>query len=1102
MITFVFGKYGSGKTTEILRMIKDDAQQGIASILIVPEQEAVQTERLTLEKLPANAQLTLEVLNFSRLHNRVCRDHGGLCYSYATKPIKHLLMWQTLRLVFQNLKQYSRNAIEDPAFVSTMISTVSEMKTANITPEELEIAAKECYDSHPSLSERLYDISTIYATYCHLLNKSYNDSADDLAKLCEILDEYPFFEGKNVYIDSFTSFTGIEHKLIDKIFASAKNVVITIPLNDSSYTDISTQSTQSSLKILKKCATKWGGYDVIELGEDKRNVHPSLLYLSSNIWQLSNKVENIPDHNDHIITEVCDNAYSEAEAMASYILKLLADGARCKDIVIIPRDSAKYKGIIDFAFENAGIPYYFSEKTDLCSLPPVKFILTALKIHRYNWQRKDVISHIKTGLCNVEQRDIDLFEEYVNTWNISGARFLSDEWTMNPDGFEVRISERGKNILKTANQVRKKICDPLEQFFIDLNASESIADMCRALYRYMEKSELRKKTLELAEKELSYGNKKTAAELVSLYDIILSTLADIGEVSGEMSPSTEDFYTILKIVFDQTDVGTIPTSIDEVIIGSASMLRSSSPKYVFVPGLCEGEYPMTVDDTGLLGNTDRTILEEYDIILGNTEDIRASDELMYIKNAFSTPTEKLFLLTPCTTPKGDQRSPSLPFRRAVSMFDISPHKFNGNDLSFLCGSPISAATHLRAISSVGDRLAATDAIAEHLPLVSEFSSLSTTPLDKTIDPVIVKRILGDKLIISPSSLEKYAKCPFNYFANYWLSLREVKYGRFGSNHFGSFVHYIMENIVKFIIPNNEDLITPTDEEIRAEIKRIVSEYIKLLIKDSSYNTKRMEHLYNKLQQLSLLIIDNTINEFKDSDFRPLFFEYSIGKSTEDAPPFNVSLSNGASLMLTGYIDRVDIWKDDGKVYVRIVDYKSGKKQFSLDDVANGINIQMLLYLFALCRNPGNAFKLSTGMNAEDVPFPAGVVYLSSYMTKQTLGDFSISEEEILETAKNSISRSGIILDEESVITAMSHSLSKDILLGIEQKNGAFVGKALLSDDNFKSLYSQVYTTITEIGERIYGGRADTEPMYPIKADPCAYCQYTQLCRKNDFGRRK
>ena len=475
---------------------------------------------------------------------------------------------------------------------------------------------------------------------------------------------------------------------------------------------------------------------------------------------------------------------------------------------------------------------------------------------------------------------------------------------------------------------------------------------------------------------------------------------------------------------------------------------------------------------------------------------------MYVKNAFSSPVEKLFLLTANTTAKGDKRSPSLPFRRAAALMNITPHKFNGNDLSFLSGSPRSAASHLRNISSSADRKAATDAVAVHIPLVAQLSEISTTPEDDHIEPALVKRILKDKLCVSPSSLEKYVRCPFNYFANYWLSLREKKYGRFSANHFGSFIHYIMENIVKFAIPDDGELRVPSDEEIREEMRRIVAEYIDKLVTDSSYNTKRMEYLYDKLQRLSILIVENTLSEFKDSDFRPVFFEYGIGRGGETANAVDITLSNGASIMLTGSVDRVDVWKKDGKVYVRILDYKSGKKEFSLDDVACGINMQMLLYLFAICREPGNAFRYATGLENDGLPVPSGVVYLSSHMVKQTLNDYSVSNEEILDNAKQSISRSGIILNDESVLRAMSHSASKEILLGVENKNGEYVGKALMASDEFTSLFNQIYSTLAEIGERIYSGRADTQPMYPIKSDPCAYCGYKQICRKNDFGRRR
>ena len=1037
MIKFIYGTHGSGKTTQLIEMIRKDAENGVRSILIVPEQQSVQTERMTLEALPETAQLTVEVLNFSRLYNRICREYGGLCYSYITTPTKHLMMWLTLKQVAPILKKYSESAVNDPAFVSCMLSAVSELKYASVSTDDLDRASKKCKDEYPSLSDRIYDISAIYGTYTHMVSEKYNDSADDLSKLCDVLDNHSFFENKNVYIDAFTSFTGIEHKVIEKIFASAKNTVITVPFYKK---DVSTKSIEESLKRLKKNADKWGGHEDTFLLTDKRNVHQSLRYLSSNLWELGRTEEVPPEVDSHIVMEICDNTYAETEAIASHILKLLSEGARYRDIVVIPRDSSKYRGIIELAFENAQIPYYFSEKSDVCSLPPIKFILTALKIRKYNWQKNDVISHLKTGLCDFAQKDCDLFEEYVNTWNISGARFTFGDWTMNPDGFETRISERGQAILRAANSIRNELCAPLEAFFIQLDAAESIADMCRALYSYMEKVELRQKTIQLAERELGYGNKKTASELASLYDIILSTLADIGEITKDVPASIDDFYTILKTVFDKTEIGTIPTSVDEVIIGSASTLRSSNPKYVFVPGLCEGEFPANIADMGLLGSNDRELLEQFDIVIGNTEDTRASDELMYIKNAFSAPVEKLFLLTANTTAKGDSRSPSLPFRRAAELMNIKPHKYSGNDLSFLSGSPRSAATHLRNISAVSDKRAATDAVAIHIPLVKKLSEESTTPQDNQIEPALVSQILKDNLCVSPSSLEKYVRCPLNYFAHYWLSLREKKYGHFSSNHFGSFVHYIMENIVKFAIPNDEELRIPSDKEIQKEMQRIVSEYVNKLVIDSSYNTKRMAYLYEKLQKLSILIVENTLSEFRDSDFRPMFFEYGIGKGDEKADAVNIPLSNGASIKLMGSVDRVDVWKHDEKVYVRILDYKSGKKEFSLDDVSCGINMQMLLYLFAICRSPGNAFRYSTGLEDGVEPIPAGVVYLSSHMVKQNFKDYSVDDETILDNAKQSISRSGIILNDESVLRAMSHSASKEILVGVENKNGKYKTK--------------------------------------------------------------
>ena len=45
MITFLYGAYGTGKTTEIMKQIGECTAKAIHTFLIVPEQAAVQAER-------------------------------------------------------------------------------------------------------------------------------------------------------------------------------------------------------------------------------------------------------------------------------------------------------------------------------------------------------------------------------------------------------------------------------------------------------------------------------------------------------------------------------------------------------------------------------------------------------------------------------------------------------------------------------------------------------------------------------------------------------------------------------------------------------------------------------------------------------------------------------------------------------------------------------------------------------------------------------------------------------------------------------------------------------------------------------------------------
>ncbi len=1101
MIKFLYGQYGSGKTTSILESIKKDTENKIHTFLIVPDQEAVQSEKNTLLLLPDDAQLELEVLSFSRLYNRVCRQYGGLAYRYVTKPIRRLLMWQNMRELSPILEEYNSVSDKDNSVCDLMLSAISECKASAISPNDLEATARKLPQNSP-LAKRLRDLALIYSSFDRLVSESYSDSSDDISRLYDKLKEHNFFEGANVYIDSFTSFTGAEHRVIERIFATAKNVTVSVPIPSPDSNEISHMSIKSSEKRLIESAARHGGHSTLILNENKRTNSKTLSFLASNLWNQNISDDEKPLNDGSFIAEICDTHYAEAEAVSNTILELLRSGERCRDMLVLMRDPERYKGIIEPAFEKNDIPYYFSDKTDLNSLPPVKLLFSALRIKQYNWQRNDVITHIKTGMYDIDVRSSDLFEEYVNTWNIKGKRFCEDEdWTMNPDGFAEVISPRGKNILSAANSVRRILQRNLEAFFILLDAAEYVPDMCRAVYKYFTDIELEKHLDDLAAAEANRGNIKGAKELSSIYGIMLETLADIASALPDTSVSTDEFALILKTVFNETEIGTIPTSVDEVMIGSAATLRAANPKYTFVMGLCEGIFPAIVNDKGVFSSLDRATLNNLGLELSSDLDTRSSDELMFATRAFASPSHKLHIYTAASELNGKSLDPSLPFNRAISLIkNYTPHRYSANDLEYLVGSAKTAASHMRVLRDSAEGNALKIALYDFMPDVKRRSELPVSQGELVLSESTVDRSLGKNVTtFSSSRFESYVNCPMSYYCNYVLRLREKVNSDFLSSDMGTFVHAILEKLIYFATTPNEQGELPTDSEITQMTENEVLLYIERICPRELKQSKKLSHVYRRLKNLALLMVRNIAKEFSQSDFVPRFFELSIDGKSNNPPPLDFVHDDGYKFSFVGKIDRVDVYKDpdDGKTYVRVIDYKTGTKNFSLDDVEHGINTQMLLYLFMLCNASDSCFCNELGLNEGELPIPAGVMYLSANVpTLQQL--YKKDEEDIRSEAEGELKRSGLLLSDEKILTAMNHELSKRFLAGIYQKkDGELTGDALTSAEEFKDLYSQISETIMKITTELRHGFAGATPLRYGDHDPCEYCKMKPICRKEN-----
>ena len=526
MITFVYGAPGSGKTHYIFERLKENNKR---AFVIVPEQETVSIERKAVETLAASSQLEVEVLNFTRLCNRVFRELGGLSYNYVTPRVKKLFMWRTLRELSPLLSEYRANG-SDISLTETMQKNADELKMCSITSTMLENAAKKLPEG--PLRSKISDIALINASYTGLINESFDDRADDMEKLCELLSRKHFFKGCQVFIDSFTSFTAPEYKIIEHIFRQAENVVVTLGCESPDCNLICCESVCDSAKKLLnlaeelKCST-----EKIYLTGNFRSTNDELSSLVTDFW-VPGKVSSAAKENSNVKLVCCRDPYEEADAAVAFIKKELMRGLRYRDIAVIARSTSDYSGIIDAALESAGIPYFMSDKTDISASPAMEFLLCALRMNCFAYRSEDVLALLKTGLCEFSTREIDMFEEYVYTWSITGKRFLDKKWKMNPDGFVSKSSKRGSEILDTANKVREALMAHFIPFSEAMKNANTTKEMCVAVYNLLNGMGIPDALRKVASSALERSQRRRAFDTIAVLNTVYEILNDLTIAHG------------------------------------------------------------------------------------------------------------------------------------------------------------------------------------------------------------------------------------------------------------------------------------------------------------------------------------------------------------------------------------------------------------------------------------------------------------------------------------------------------------------------------------------------------------------------------------------
>ncbi len=1083
MIRFYYNGGSTAVKEALTAQIKEDLDAGKQVLLLVPEQETVSAERRMLEALPPSAQLRFEVVNFSRLANRVFRILGGHSWNTATPAVRALLMWRTLRHLSPLLLQYGTHASE-PKLCDMMLEAATRLRAYCIPAEKLLQTADELPENDP-LRPKLQDLGTVLGTFEADLIRRFDNGDDDLDRLAAILqgNGAALFESTHIYLDSFTDYTGQEIAVLRRLMAASPCVSFTLPLESPHDTGLHLSSAARTHEQLKRIANELGIEIKLCLTPSPTPQHAQA-YLAKNLFRMTAEAApmGLVQGGNVRLTE-CNDPFSEADAAVSYVQELVRNGCRYRDIAIVLRDASARVGILDAALEREGIPFFLSEKTDITLRPLVKLILLALRIHLHGWRDEDVVSYLKTGLCGICPDDVNLFEEYTSVWHPRGARSYETSFERNPDGYTTTVSARARQILEGANRARACLVPPLQALFKSLESEQAATEKCRALYAFLESLHIREQLKAQAAASLSAGERREAEELSRLYTVTVEALEAVASALEDEPLTVAQFSEALRLVFARTDIGTIPTSVDEVTIGSAAMLRTDHPRFVLVLGLNEGEFPRTVGNDGLIAESEKERLRAFGLELPSDRTERASDELFYVYRAFCAPREGLYLSYTKATVSGSTASPSFAISRVRTLLkELPTHRFESEP-------PLE---HIYTPSGALDRFGELD--SEEKAAVCDLLSQMQLPAAKTLSlPVVEPRAsvtlktaeeIFEKKELSPSHLESFSSCKFAYYCEKILRLREEKSGSLELSDTGTFLHYVLEQVMQ-TVKQEKRPVAEWDEARRDDlVARICAAYIRDLEAASGSLTPRASALMKRLSTLAALVVTSLFEELSDSDFVPALTEFDLRGAD---PQGTLTLPGAPEIPLTGKADRVDLWRaPTGEAYLRVVDYKTGTRKFSPKDVEHGFSLQMPLYLSALCSRTFPFLNQLLGLPAGTKLRPAGVTYFSSAVSSENTPS-RVETKTALSNAAGRLVRSGVLLEDGAVMAAATHSGNTAIL-------GTKKSKKTLSEAEFEEMFHSLEQTVSRINAEMKGGFAAAKPNNHGNRKPCDYCRFAAICR--------
>lgn len=1109
-LQFVLGGSGRGKTYFIQHMVVEEAfkNPGKEYIIIVPEQFTMQTQKEIVGLSPCKGIMNIDVQSFVRLAFRVFTELGAgnepvLDDMGKTMILKKVLLDEQDRLVY-----FGKN-IHKKGYITEIKSFLSELVQYGIDWETLDkmidTAAKK-----PVLKKKLEDMSVTYKAFLDYINNNYITSEEVITVLSEIVCKSGIIKGSIICLDGFTGFTPLQYRLLAELMKAADKVYVTVTMDERE--PVTSRGEKHKLFYLSRkticnlrdialenniaiCQDIWTGR---KEGKSRFAGVPSLSALERNLFRYPLKKYNNPGGiTIHLLKQPGD----EVKFIIQETGRLLREEkCRYRDIAVIAGDLQTYGIIIDNEMRQAGFPCFIDQKKSVLTNPFVDTIDAILDILIRDFDYKGVMRYIKGSFSGITKEQADITDNFILASGIRGHKKWGVVWDSGYI-YQRRTEESRKYADEILQTVREKVVNLLMPVYKEVvHGKHTVRHFAEVFCNLLEKHDYYHMIMEKAALFKEKGDLLSAGEYEQIYGIVISVFDRLVELLGDEEMKLAEFKELLDTGFSEARIGLIPPGTDQIVVGDISRTRISDIKYLFFIGVNDANIPNGNSGGGILSDSERSFLSDGKYEIAPTSRELVYREQFYLYLALAKPSKHLYITYCETGNDGKAQNPSYIIDRLLKMFpglEVKPEETR-TDAEHILSDDMGLKYFITGLRNFDYSNKKWQELYKFYLVHSNYNGISSRLVNTSfyheikskISEKAAKALYHDVFRGSTSQFERYAACAFSYFSQYGLRLEERAEHKVEFFDIGNIVHEALQLYTDRLLKAGKQWWELTEEEQHLQADECLDEVVKKYKNSLMYETERDTYMVTRLRKLLVRTVWAVTEQMKLGSFETVESEF-VFDILEDNKQDRENIMH-----LIGRIDRIDTYKDDKCAYVKIVDYKTGKKDLSLSDLYYGLQMQLVIYLKA-------------GMDAADeakLVIPAGVLY---YNISDPVIEGKPDASQIGNEMLKSLMMRGLVNEDDPVLPLLDSNfqtmsgklpakVSSIVAPFATDKDGNLkkTSQAITTKD-FENIIAYTQDNIARMGSEILSGRTEVNPYRKNDTEghtACDYCVYRGICR--------